>query len=136
MEAFARKRESAEHESKTARIRTFSSHCSKRLEARSQSPKPLGSHILKVLSWQSCFGVLPWQFWFSFPSCPVLTVLPRLSCPGHPALTLLSKQSCLEKNCFGHPVLSACSACPALAVKFGLSHSGRPVLALVLAVLF
>jgi hypothetical protein len=52
------------------------------LKAWFQSPKPLGSHVLKVLSLQSCIGVLSWQSWLSFSSCPVLAVLSRLSCPS------------------------------------------------------
>jgi hypothetical protein len=52
----AKKREATSTKEKT-QIRTFSSFCRKTLEDQYQSPKPLGSHVLAVLSWHSCIRV-------------------------------------------------------------------------------
>jgi hypothetical protein len=63
-----------------------------------------------ALAWLSFSG---YPSWLSYPCCPVLAVLSRLSCPGCPVLAVLSWLFCL--------------GCCVLAVLFCLFCSGRPV---------
>ncbi len=67
------------------------------------------SRVLKILSWQSCTGVLSLQ---SYTGNRVLGVRSWQSCPGISDLHVI--------------IFLSCSACPIQAVLFGFSFSDCP----------